>query len=192
MFLPKALNQLILKFAESPRIPDLLRQLWMDQLAYGQQTPPSHEQYHVWTITKYQIQPTSPLGDDTFADGWQVSMEFRVIRRLYHTGRVDYAYEIKVIWVGGHDGNAIYEYHDEWDDDEGDMSNFPSNFTVLGTMPRVCKDVPPYFVGHVYGIEVDCSAHPGQETKDREHLYSGGSSFDADMMLAFVELDLSV
>ena len=114
-------------------------------------------------------------------------MEFKITRRTFHNLEVAYKFEIEVVWRGGHDGNALSVYNDEWDDEEGDCTSFPLTFSVLGTMPRACTDAPEFFVGHVFDIDVDTSLHYGHTKVDNNHLYSGGFSFEANAMLELVE-----
>ena len=172
MILPKELNRLILQYVESPRIPDLLYQCWRDQLVYGPD--------YFCTKTVFQIQPTCPRGRTTFGGGWSSHMVFSITRQTFANRDVMYSYGLEVVW--NQNGNALSVYSVEF---EEDLSVFA--FNVIDSMPRACRDVPAYFVGHVWEIEVDTHMFRSKRMMDHDYLYHGGFSFGADEMLEIVE-----
>jgi hypothetical protein len=186
MILPKELNQLILQFVESPRIPDLLFQCWKEQLQYGSG--------YFCVKTTFQIQPAGPRGRTTFSEGWTSHLVFKITRHTFSDLEVAYKYDIEVVWR--QDGNSYVDnglsvFSKEYEEDN---ITFPLDFTVLGSMPRACKNAPDFFVGHVWEIEVDTSVFRNKKRKNHDHLFYGGFSFDSKEMLALIEGsgDLSV
>jgi hypothetical protein len=172
MILPKELNRLILQYVESPRIPDLLYQCWMDQLEYGQG--------YFCTKTVFLIQPSGPRGRTTFSGGWSSHIVFRITRQTFANDEEVYKYDLEVVW--NQDGNALSVFSVEFEEDCGVFA-----FDVLDSMPRSCKGPPDYFVGHVWEIEVDTTVFRNKRMMDHDHLYHGGFSFDANAMLELVE-----
>ena len=175
MILPKDLNRLILQYVESPRIPDLLYQCWKEQLEYGHIDAPGNQGYCFSTKSTFQIQPADPRGRTILAGGWTCHMVFNIERLTLDESEVVYKFDIEVVCV----------FHVEYDEDN---CVFPLPFSLLETMPRAIKDVPSFFVGHVFKIDVETSRYPRENiTPCQESLYHGGFSFDAVAMLDLVD-----
>jgi hypothetical protein len=183
MILPKDLNRLILQYVESPRIPDLLYQCWKEQLEYGHIDAPGNQGYCFSTKSTFQIQPADPRGRTILAGGWTFHMVFTIERLTLDDFEVIYKFDIEVVWLLR--GHGMSVFHVEYDED---VSVFPLPFSLKETMPRAIKDVPSFFVGHVFKIEVETSRYPRENiTPCQESLYHGGFSFDAIAMLDVVE-----
>jgi hypothetical protein len=184
MILPKDLNQLILEYTESPRIPELLYQCWKEQLKHGNG--------YFCVKTKYMISPYGPDGRSTFSDGWTSHMVFTITRHTIQHTEVVYKYEIEVVWrQNGKSSwppssrNGLSVFSKEYEEDN---TTFPLDFYVLDTLPRACKDAPEFFVGHVWDMEVITSGlYAFKLSPPFEHLNHGGFSFEAKAMLEIVE-----
>ena len=180
MILPKDLNQLILEYTESPRIPELLYQCWKEQLNYGDG--------YFCVKTKFMITPYGPDGRTIFSGGWTSHLCFTVTRHTLQNTEVSYKLEIEVVWR--QDGidisrNGLSVFSKEYEEEN---TTFPLDFCVLDTLPRACKDAPEFFVGHVWNVEVITSGlYCYKLSPPFEHLHHGGFSFEAKAMLEIVE-----
>jgi hypothetical protein len=180
MILPKDLNQLILEYTESPRIPELLYQCWKEQLKHGDG--------YFCVKTKFMITPYGPDGRTIFSGGWTSHLMFTVTRHTLQNTEVSYKLEIEVVWR--QDGidisrNGLSVFSKEYEEEN---TTFPLDFCVLDTLPRACKDAPEFFVGHVWNVEVITSGlYAFKLSPPFEHLHHGGFSFEAKAMLEIVE-----
>ncbi len=180
MILPKDLNQLILEYTESPRIPELLYQCWKEQLKHGDG--------YFCVKTKFMITPYGPDGRTIFSGGWTSHLCFTVTRHTLQNTEVSYKLEIEVVWR--QDGidisrNGLSVFSKEYEEEN---TTFPLDFCVLDTLPRACKDAPEFFVGHVWNVEVITSGlYCYKLSPPFEHLHHGGFSFEAKAMLEIIE-----